>query len=200
MIPRFSLKQLLVVVAFAAVSSAALARPGYWWHASIVTTAVCLAIGMLIVALVSEPRLRAFASGWLLLANGYLAIVLGPWTSAHLAPQLLTTKALANLEAKWHANQLSPLLFQPAVADFDRDGSLDVWLTNSNMLIDQPAGGSGAMLWNLNNGRVISRPAWQHAGNYTVFHATAHWLVAVVLGQCGGWLAMALAREQTRKP
>ena len=34
---RFSLKQLLILVALSAVACAALAQPGFWWHATIAT-------------------------------------------------------------------------------------------------------------------------------------------------------------------
>ncbi len=201
MMPRFSLKQLLILVAFASVTCAALAQPGYWWHATIVTAVAVTAIGMLIVALVSHSQRRAFAVGWLLLAVGYQAIVLGPWTGTHLSPQLLSTRALARLEAKWHGEQQTPLLFQQTVYDYDGDGDLDLSLPYG-YYNGQPAGGSGRALWAYTvRDLVISPPAphpaaWPLSTNYTVFQGTAHWLIAAVLGYLGGMLAMVLARDR----
>jgi hypothetical protein len=43
--------------------------------------------------------------------------------------------------------------------------------------------------------RPTRSPAPAISANYSVFQATAHWLVAVVLGQIGGWFASALARQ-----
>ena len=200
---RFSLRQLLVVIAVAAVACAALARPSYLWHSTIVTATVVAMMGMLIAAIVGRERARPFAVGWLLLSVGYLAVVLGPWTSTQVAPQLLTTKALAKLEARWHADQPSPPLFQPLgvnYTDYNGDGTVDLWVSEPGLYYGQPAGGSGALLWNINTGRFISRSAPADLANYSVFQATAHWLVAVVLGQIGGWFAMALARRQQSCP
>ena len=195
---RFSLRQLLVVIAVSAVACAALARPSYLWHSGIVTFVVSVMTAMLIAAIVDHQRTRAFAVGWLLFAIGYLAVVLGPWTGAQIAPQLLTTKALANLEAKWHADQPSPPLFPPAATsytDWNGDGTIDLWV-NDPGLYGQPLGGSGAVLWNVNTGRLVSRSGPEVSVNYSVFQATAHWLVALVLGQFGGSLASALARRR----
>ena len=67
MMPRFSLRQLLILVAFASVTCAALARPGYWWHAAIALAVSITAIGMVIAGIVCDSRRRAFAVGWLVL-------------------------------------------------------------------------------------------------------------------------------------
>ena len=192
---RFSLKQLLILVALSAVACAALAQPGYWWHATITTAVVLATIAMLIAALVCDGRRRAFAVGWIVLTVGYLAIVLGPWTSTQLAPQLLSTKGIANLEAKWHSNQPSPPLFAPLMHDFDGDGSLDVWVTQNGNY-------NGRALWAYNTGQLIYHPATAPASsyataNYTVFQATAHWLIAAALGYWGGILGALLARQRT---
>jgi hypothetical protein len=194
MTPRFSLRQLLILVALASVACAALAQPGYWWHATIATVVVAAAIGLLIAALVSDGRRRAFAIGWLVLTVGYLAVVLGPWTSANLAPQLLSTKAIAKLEARWHANQPSPELFGQFLHDLNGDGNLDVWLTDSGIV-------NRRALWAYNTGQVIYQPAgnlpsWYATANYTVFQATAHWLLAAVLGYAGGMFSMILASRR----
>jgi hypothetical protein len=194
---RFSLRQLLVVIAVSAVACAALARPSHLWHSAIVTATVIAIIGMLIAACVGGERARPFAVGWLTLAVGYLALVLGPWTGTQIGAQLVTTKALANLEAKWHASEPSPPVFQPAMADYNGDGVVDLWVSNPGFIYGQPAGGSGAILWDLNSGKAITRPAPAVSANYSVFQATAHWLLAVVIGQIGGWLATSLARRRT---
>ncbi|HZL89872.1 MAG TPA: VCBS repeat-containing protein [Pirellulaceae bacterium] len=197
---RFSLRQLLVVIAVAAVACAALARPSYLWHSAIVTATVIAMMGMLIAACVGSERARPFAVGWLIIAIGYLAIVLGPWTATQVAPQLLTTKALANLEARWHATEPSPPVFQPATIDYNGDGVVDIWVSEPGYIYGQPAGGSGTILWNVNTGQAVPRPAPAVSANYSVFQSTAHWLVAVALGQVGGWLASALARRQPGSP
>ena len=188
---RFSLKQLLILVALSAVACAALAQPGYWWHATIATAVVLASIGMLIAALVCDGPRRAFAVGWLVLTVGYLAVVLGPWTSTRLAPQLLSTKGIARLESRWHGNQPSPPLFGQ-IWDSDGDGSLDVWI-DANV--------NGRALWAYNTGQLVYQPPispanWYATANYTVFQATAHWLIAATLGYWGGVLGALLARKK----
>ena len=190
---RFSLKQLLILVAVAAVACASLAQPGFWWHATIATAVVLATIGMLIAALVCDGRRRAFAVGWLVLTVGYLAVVLGPWTSTQLAPQLLSTKGIANLEARWHGDQLSPQLLGQLWSDFDGNGDLD-------LLVAQPGNYNGRALWAYNTGQLIYHPAatpasWFATANYTVFQATAHWLIAAALGYWGGVFGALLARN-----
>lgn len=188
MMPRFSLRQLLILVAFASVTCAALARPGYWWHAAIALAVSITAIGMVIAGIVCDSRRRAFAVGWLVLAVGYLAVVLGPWTGSHLAPQLLTSRGLARLEAKWHGDQPSPLMFPQAFFDYD---------SNSGGAID--LGNRWSDYYGYEVSGLVVRPQGPVqfvSSNYTVFQGTAHWLIAVVLGQFGGWLALALTASR----
>lgn len=190
---RFSLKQLLILVALSAVACATLAQPGYWWHATIATAVVLATISMLIAAVVSDGRRRAFAVGWLVLTVGYMAVVLGPWTSTQLAPQLLSTKGIAKLEAKWHGHQPSPPLFGQILQDFDGDGSLDIWVTQNDSF-----NGRALLAYNVNQWtyQPAAPPAnWLATANYTVFQATAHWLIAAALGYWGGVLGALLARK-----
>jgi hypothetical protein len=149
---------------------------------------------MLIVALESRQKLRAFAVGWLVMAVGYLAVVLGPWSAQHLAPQLLTSKGLARLESIWHKNQPSPPVFGYAVSDADGDGLTDVWIDSGQPLFRQPVGGSGTVVWNNNTGALLQPPATTSTAPWTVFQATGHWLLAIVLGYCGGRVTVALLR------
>jgi hypothetical protein len=198
---RFSLRQLLIVVALASVATAALAQPGYWWHATIATAVVAAAIGMLIAALVCDGVRRAFAIGWLVMAVGYLAVVFGPWTSTQLAPQLLTTKAISRLEAKWLGDQPSPAVFGQAVYDYDGDGSVDLWVPASGYVATQPSGGSGRALWSYSGSQFLYQPAappgnWLVTANYTVFQGTAHWLLSAALGYCGGVFGGVLSRRR----
>jgi hypothetical protein len=198
MIFRFSLKQLLIVVALSSVACAALARPGYWWHATIATAVVVGTLGLLIAALVCESPRRAFAVGWLVLTVGYLAVVLGPWTSTQLAPQLLSTKGIAKLEAKWHGNQPSPPLFGQILHDVNGDRNPEIWLSDSGNF-------NSRALWVYNTGQLVYQQAapptsWWATANYTVFQATAHWLIAAVLGYWGGVFGVFVARKISATP
>lgn len=199
--PRFSLKQLLILVAFASVACAALARPSYWWHATIVTAVVVTAIGMLIVA-VSGKSQRPFAVGWLVLAVGYLAVVLGPWAGQQLGPQLASSKGLARLESAWHGDRRSSPALGYTVLDTDGDGVLEVWLDRASQSYDQPVNVSGTIAWNFN---TVNVSPWQpnsseFSSQYTLFEATGHWLLAIVLGHVGGLFAAGLVRHRGSHP
>jgi hypothetical protein len=197
---RFSLRQLLFLVAFAAVACGALSQPSHFWHSVVVTGAALFLVAMLVSAVVGQAALRAFAVGWLVLAVGYLAIVLGPWTGLHLGPRLLTSKAIARLELAWHGNQPSPPLFGSPTqiwTDYDVNQiNLNVGVpTQGYVNINDASLLSGGRLVVVGNSLRPVQEASAVSSNYTVFQATAHWLVAVFLGQIGGWFAAALARS-----
>lgn len=199
MMPRFSLKQLLIVVAFSCVACASLARPGVWWHGTVVTAVAVAAIGMLIAAIVGSPQQRAFSIGWIVLSVGYLACVLGPWTAQHVGPQLLSSKGLLRLEYAWHKDQPSPPVFGYSMMDADGDGVIDLWIDGGRPGYGRPVS-RGVVAWNLKTLGAVSaqRPQAAPASNHSFFQATGHWLLAIVLGHLGGLFAAAMMRHGSR--
>ena len=82
---KFSLRDLLLLIAVISVVCAALANTGIWWHSIIVTSTLSGMTGLLLWGTLHSGSCRAFACGWLLFAAGYLALVFGPWTGSNLA-------------------------------------------------------------------------------------------------------------------
>lgn len=170
---RFSLRQLLALVTFAAFACGMLVHANDW-GGEIVITATCLLLVILLIALlVSQHRQQqAFAGGWLLVSIAYLAGVLAPWASSHIGPKLLPTRILAGIESLGSQRD-------QATASLD-------------LTFDQTSFNSSTPF------RVITfdPPLWDEgeAGMYTSFQTTGHWLLAIVFGYLGGILASSLAR------
>src|SRR5882757_5263754 len=95
---KFSLRDLLLLIAVISVACAALANTGIWWHSIVVTATLSGMTGLIIWGTLHAGSRRAFACGWLLCAAGYLALVFGPWTGNYLGANLITTKGLVQLE------------------------------------------------------------------------------------------------------
>src|SRR5258706_16333682 len=95
---KFSLRDLLVLIALICVACAALANTGIWWHSLIVTVTLAALTALILRGLLCPGEGRAFAVGWLLFAAGYLGLMFGPWTSSYVGPNFITTKGLAGVE------------------------------------------------------------------------------------------------------
>jgi hypothetical protein len=178
---KFSLKDLLLLTALIAVACAALVNTNIWWHSIVVTATLSGMTGLIIWGTLHAGSRRAFACGWLLFAAGYLTLVFGPWTGNNLGANLITTKALGQLELQARRDNPSPpVLNVNGLADLDSDGNLDLIVT----------GRVNQTIWTSTG--LTSVLDQNGASSYTTFQSTGHWLFASVFGYCGAHLATIL--------
>ena len=181
---RFSLLGLIGLTTFAGLASAALVQPSVGWTSVVVSLTVAVVVWQVLRAIFSTGEARAAASGWLLFAIGYLAVVLGPWLSSHLGPQLISSKALVYAQANWrkdnppNANQQYQMLL-------DFNGQLISGVSNTIVLNSDAGWGTGY--------NVIAAGADPTASaNY--FHLSGYWLCAWIFGLIGSLFAVQLRR------
>lgn len=182
---RFSLRDLLVLIAVISIACAALANTGIWWHSIVVTATLTGMTGLLILGSLKPGSSRAYACGWLLFAAGYLIMVFGPWTGSNLGSNFITTKGLAELERRALGDNPSPLVLNQGqqANDFDL-GFVDITTINTVRLTTYPQ----TSIWD------VSGRNWTYS--VTTFHSTGHWLFAAAFGYCGAHLAAFLYRRR----
>jgi hypothetical protein len=182
---KFSLRDLLILIAVISVACAALANAGIWWHSIVVTATLTGMTVLLIGGTLHAGPSRAFACGWLLFALGYLTMVFGPWFGNHLGSSLITTRGLAQIELHALGNNPSPPVLDfngGTIVDYDSDNSVDLGFVD--------AGTYSNTIWaSARTSNVFSR-SWVTA--YTTFQSTGHWLLASAFGFCGAHLAKLL--------
>lgn len=184
---KFSLKDLLLLTALISVACAAMANTNIWWHSIVVTATLSGMTGLIIWGTLHTGSRRAFACGWLLFAAGYLAVIFGPWTGSNLGANLITTKALGQLELQTRRDNPSPpVLNVNGMVDLDSDGNLDLLLT----------GRVNQTIWTSTGFTSDLDQTW--VSGYTTFQSTGHWLFASVFGYCGAHLAAFLFHFRTK--
>jgi hypothetical protein len=198
---KFSLRDLLLLIALISVACAALANTGIWWHSIVVTATLTGMTGLVIWGTLHSGSRRAFACGWLLFAAGYLALVFGPWSGSNLGANLITTKGLSQLELKARGNNPSPSVLSnngKTVIDYSGDGSFDTGLVAPGSYDFSGSSSTWTMYSTSFTGTVFDRN-W--VTGCTTFQSTGHWLLASLFGYCGAHLAAFLShrrRESTR--
>ena len=191
---KFSLRDLLVLIAAISVACAALSNTGIWWHSIIVTVTLVGMTGLLLWGTLNPGPRRAFACGWLLFAAGYLALVFGPWMGNNLGINFITSKGLAYLELKALGDNPSPFVL-------NNGQSADTY-SDLNLIYN------GAVTYGTYNAAGFPYPltsVWDGSGrnwadSCTTFQSTGHWLLASAFGYCGAHLAifLFLQREVAR--
>ena len=190
---RFSLLGLIGFTTFAGVASAALAQPSYIWTSVVVSLTGALFAWQVLRTILCTDDSRAAAIGWLVFSVGYLALVLGPWLSSHLGPNLLTSRGLVQAQVEWHKMPLN----QPdgqAMPLFDWFGRTNVNGlpyfdgTGSTLFMD-----SGWVSYPADSGLVSNAAASQQ------FHLSGHWLFAWIAGWIGAVVAVQLQRYQASR-
>ena len=180
---RFSLLGLIGLTTLAGLASAALVQPSVGWTSVVVSLTVAAVIWQVLRVIFSTGQARAAACGWLLFAIGYLAVILGPWLSSHLAPQLISSKALLYAQVNWRKESL-PNSNQQQQSYMDMNGQILTGI--SNTLVLQTDGWSG-------NYNISTAGADLTAGaNY--FHLSGHWLCAWIFGLIGSLIAVQFQR------
>lgn len=178
---KFSLRDLLILIAVISVACAALANTGIWWHSFVVTATLTGMTGLLLWGVLNDGARRSFVCGWLLFTVGYLSLVFGPWTGNHLGIDLITSKGLSALELKTRGDNPSPPVMHGR-QQMEYDQVLPPnWGRNlyPSWTVYPPSS-----VWS------FTEPNW--ADSYTTFQSTGHWLLASVFGYCGGYLAIFL--------
>ena len=111
---KFSLRDLLLLIALISVACAAMANTGILWHSIVVTATLAGMTSLVIGGTLHSGKRRAFVIGWLLFSAGYLALVFAPWTGNNLGVNFITSKGLAYLELKAWGDQHSPFVLNHA--------------------------------------------------------------------------------------
>ncbi len=205
---RFSLRDLLILIALVAIACAALSQPGEMWHSVVVSVSLLMLVGMLLRVLMASGEQRAFAAGWLLFATSYLLILFGPWSGTnHLGQNLITSIGLNRLEAAWRPGT-PPVVGGARIVDANGDGGVDInW------------GSGGVVYWDTADvmrqgviGTTQPTPTFAYAltstgstitiapSNCSVFFSTGHWLLSSAYGYLGAMLGVAMYRLGQRKP
>ena len=178
---KFSLRDLLTLIAAISVACAALTNTGIWWHSIIVTATLTGMTGLLIWGTLNSGTCRAFACGWLMFAAAYLALVFGPWMGNNLGANFITSKGLARLEWKAWGDNHSPFVLNNG-QQVDYHGYMDLdfnGIVNINSL--GWASYPPTSVWDA--------PGRNWADSCTTFQSTGHWLLASAFGYVGGHLA-----------
>jgi hypothetical protein len=185
---RFSLLGLIGLTTLAGLASAALVQPSANWTSVVVSLTALAVIWQVLRTIFSTGQARAAACGWLLFAISYLAVALGPWLSSQLAPQLISSRALAYAQVHWR-KETPPNGTPPyqVLTDLNLNGqiySTSVFDPTSDVWIDPG--------W---NGRYIATAAGiDPAASASYFLLSGHWLAAWVFGLIGSIVAVALHR------
>ena len=169
---RFSLASLLAVVFVAAVGSAALANAtDLWRQITLTSTVVCLLL-VTLAAVFSAGRTRLFAGGSAL--TGWLYLMLAFVSAFGLRDDLLTDKMIQWLGETIHGD-VGVVGAGQAMADFDNDGTLDLFVS-------------------MGNGTFA-----QQTTPFPNLTSIGHALWTIIVGWLGGVVALWLRRRDTRE-
>lgn len=190
---RFSLLGLLGLVTLASLGCAALVQPGPRWLCVLVTLTASAVVWQTLRVVVQQGQAQAAATGWLLFAIGYLALVLAPWLQVHVGPQLLSTRSLAYAQVRWRKEDPASFVttLQPVSVWSDISGTVD-W----NGIVD----GTSSTI--LSGGGFAPFPfpvQVTQPGNVNYFQLSGQWLFAWIAGWIGATIAVQCQRRGTSK-
>jgi hypothetical protein len=186
---RFSLLGLIGLTTLAALASAALVQPGIGWTSVVVSLTVALLGWQVLRAMLTTGQPRAAATGWLLFAIAYLAVVLAPWLGSRIGPQLLTSRALTYAQVNWRHEEPGAGVQTPHWLDWNGrvnintpiyDGTSSTILLNYDYLTPTPTSMYG--------------PAPDPTASANYFQLSGHWLCAWIAGWLGSLLAVQFHR------
>jgi hypothetical protein len=166
---RFTIASLLVVVLLAAVGFAALSEASDLWDSGAFTLTLVVLLVSILLAVHSTESRRAFWLVFALFGLAYLGLSLVP----SIEPRLLTTKALAYLDAKVPGRSVGVLAFSPG----------------GKLLATSGQGHVG--LWDAATGKLLGVVP----GTNENFVKIGHCLFALVAGWFGGQLSRRLCRR-----
>ena len=95
-------------VSLLAVAALALVYANDWWLSGVVTASIVGWLAALLAAMYSHPQRRPLVAGAVIASLLYVTLALGPWFRVQVGPWLLTSQALAYVEAHWLGRQPQP--------------------------------------------------------------------------------------------
>ena len=172
---RFTLRQLLGIVALIALAVPALMHASLWWAAAWLS-GYLLALGIALLGIVyRDGARRAFWIGFALFGWEYVLTVYGPVLDRHVGYRLITTKALAYAQL-----QIETSRGQRDAAPF---GWHPTWRPASVQTALHP-GYEGALSVTTESGTTpITAPQWDF------FQQVGHSLLGLVFAYVGGLLS-----------
>ena len=173
---RFSIAGLLGVILFAGVGLAALRAASAPWDGAVFGATLLILTTSILLAVHRDQARRAFWIGFALFGWVYLAASLIPPVEARLP----TTRGLAFLDAK--RPRVNPTGF--AMADFDADGTMDIFVAT-----DPTTGNGGAYRLQAVSGYGILANLPDSSAN---FLRIGHSLLALLFACLGGFLSRRL--------
>lgn len=123
---RTHIGSLLIAVLIMGVALAALRESNEIWDAGVFTLTLGVLLTSVLLALHRRERQRAFWVGFALFGAVYLGLSAIPPVES----RLITTKLLAYFESKIHRHVFNSVGL--AYADFDADGTMDLFVANSS--------------------------------------------------------------------
>jgi hypothetical protein len=139
---QFSIAGLLGVILLVALCAAAFRAGTDAWDSGVLAMVLAALLTSVLLAVHRTDQGRAYWRGFALFGWVYFALCLIPAIESRLP----TTRALATLGSRWSG----PVPGGAAMADFDNDGWVDLYVTNSASLSN--------VFLNSGNGRFVAVP------------------------------------------
>jgi hypothetical protein len=183
---HFSLKWLMIAVAMAAVSFAALVNASGAWAMAVITAIAALLLAAALVVAAGSGRSQAFAKGFLIGALFYIMLRMaavndwfGPGNADYLTTSDIVTERVVDQVYDLVKRETPPALPTPTMAPGGPMGGAGM---TSGMPGGTPAGGMGMAM----SGGMMGLAGPTFTPDSYHFHKIAHWLIAFYIGLASG--------------
>lgn len=161
-----------------------------WWLSGLTTLTVFAWLGVLLVVMFQQGRVRAAATGAVIAAAAYWLLTLGPWFSANVGPTLLTSRLLASVDVMLHGNnqpaQSITWTYPPTQPAYINGGPGGVYTSNTFQAAFVPQAYT-----------LVTNAAAAPGG--TVFQALGQWLFIWLCAGVGGCTALLMQMRSEKK-
>lgn len=196
---HFSLKWLMIAVAIAAISFAALVNASGAWAMAVITAIAALLLAAALVVAARAGRTQAFAKGFLVGTLFYCLLwiaamhnwFVGPY-GYYLTPRDLLTERIVGWLYDRVKRETPPAPPTPTMAP---GGSMGGAGMMSGMPGGAPAGGMGMGMAMSGGMMGLAGPTFTPDSYH--FHKIAHWLIAFYIGLASGLFAVRLRPAQS---
>jgi hypothetical protein len=172
---RFSLKWFFAMVAFTAFALACAVTGGPWMRTALHTTVWLILVTALVVAANGNGPRRKFASGFSITALAYLLATFAA-PQYFNGPGMLVNSMMRPIHGRIAAGRAARM------AELASPGFTPVQLDENTIQI----------------GPQMNYPIWAD-GNVKLTEMSGHMIATMLLGCCGGWFAVFLARRTERR-